>query len=80
VTQAILGLPQFRQSFGILFDGEYVIPAKWLLGWSGASLAGLAVGAIMAGFIAEKLGRKWSFMVAFSELSQHPGNWATLLT
>lgn len=35
----ILGIPEFRKDFGTLFNGDYVLSAKWQSAFSGAPVA-----------------------------------------
>ena len=35
----VLGIPRFRQDFGHLHEGDYVIPGNWQSAFSGAPLA-----------------------------------------
>ncbi|EOD51681.1 putative mfs hexose transporter protein [Neofusicoccum parvum UCRNP2] len=59
----VIGIPQFRKDFGNLYNGDYVIPANWQSAFSGAPVASTAVGALMAGQIADSIGRKRTIML-----------------
>ncbi|KAL1890755.1 hypothetical protein Sste5346_008080 [Sporothrix stenoceras] len=48
----------FRADYGIYYEGQYVIPAKWQLAFTAASLIGLIIGGIPATIIAKKWGRR----------------------
>ncbi|KAJ9611497.1 hypothetical protein H2200_004681 [Cladophialophora chaetospira] len=53
--------PAFQQKFGIPYPSQpsgYLIPATWQSGWSGASSGGDIVGVLLAGQIADWIGRK----------------------
>lgn len=39
----ILGIPEFRKDFGTLFEGNYVLAAKWQSAFSGAPVASYAL-------------------------------------
>ncbi|RDW87540.1 hypothetical protein BP5796_03234 [Coleophoma crateriformis] len=54
----VISIPQFRKDFGVLFEGNYVIPANWQSAFSGAPVASTAIGALTAGQIADWMGRK----------------------
>lgn len=58
----VIGIPQFRQDFGSLFDGSYVLDAKWQSAFTAAPTASFAVGALTCGFISDKIGRKYTIM------------------
>ncbi|KAB2569027.1 Maltose permease MAL31 [Lasiodiplodia theobromae] len=55
---SIIGIPQFRKDFGSYYEGDYVIPAHWQSAFSAAPVASTAIGALMAGQIADWMGRK----------------------
>ncbi|RDW73244.1 hypothetical protein BP6252_07151 [Coleophoma cylindrospora] len=54
----VISIPQFRKDFGTFYQGSYVIPANWQSAFSGAPVASTAIGALMAGQIADWMGRK----------------------
>ncbi|CAK7205136.1 hypothetical protein SEUCBS139899_007901 [Sporothrix eucalyptigena] len=54
----VISLPQFREDYGTYYEGEYVIPAKWQLAFTAASLIGLIIGGVPATIIAKKWGRR----------------------
>ncbi|KAI9764291.1 MAG: hypothetical protein M1840_008582 [Geoglossum simile] len=35
----VVGIPQFRQDFGVFYQNQWVIPAEWLLGFNGGGMA-----------------------------------------
>jgi MFS family permease len=55
----MLGLPKFKEDFGVWDDqlGAYTIPSSWQSVGSGTPVAGLAFGAVLSGFIGNRLGR-----------------------
>ncbi|KAJ9650159.1 hypothetical protein H2198_010521 [Neophaeococcomyces mojaviensis] len=59
----VLSIPQFRKDFGYFYQGSYVIDAKWQAAFSGAPTAATAVGAIIAGQVADWIGRKYTLML-----------------
>lgn len=61
----ILALPQFRRDYGREYKGDYVVPAEWQLGFTGASLIGLILGGICSGWMIAKSGRRFAMLVAF---------------
>ncbi|KIN09123.1 hypothetical protein OIDMADRAFT_48952 [Oidiodendron maius Zn] len=58
----VIGIPQFRQNFGSLYNGEYVLAAKWQSAFTAAPTASFAVGALTCGLISDTIGRKYTVM------------------
>ncbi|WYZ43296.1 hypothetical protein EsH8_VI_000995 [Colletotrichum jinshuiense] len=61
----VIGIPQFRKDFGSEFNGNYVLPAKWQSAYSGAPVASAVVGSIGAGYVADRIGRKWTYFISY---------------
>jgi MFS family permease len=58
-NNASLAMPSFFLYFGSIGpDGPY-LPSIWTSLWSSLSLAAQAIGAIVIGFVTDRLGRKW---------------------
>ncbi|TQN70385.1 Maltose permease MAL31, partial [Colletotrichum shisoi] len=67
-TQAggtVIGIPQFRKDFGSLFEDDYVLPAKWQSAYSGAPVASAVIGSLGAGYVADRIGRKWTYFISY---------------
>ncbi|KAF6802561.1 MFS hexose transporter [Colletotrichum sojae] len=62
---SILGIREFRKDFGSEFEGDYVLPAKWQSAYSGAPVASAVVGSIGAGYVADRIGRKWTYFLSY---------------
>ncbi|KAF9878323.1 MFS hexose transporter [Colletotrichum karsti] len=62
---SILGIREFRKDFGSPYNGDYVLPAKWQSAYSGAPVASAVVGSIGAGYIADLIGRKWTYFISY---------------
>ncbi|KAL0934641.1 MFS hexose transporter [Colletotrichum truncatum] len=62
---SILGIPQFRQDFGSEYNGDYVLPAKWQSAYSGAPVASAVIGSLGAGYVADIIGRKWTYLLSY---------------
>ncbi|KPM45283.1 hypothetical protein AK830_g1277 [Neonectria ditissima] len=60
----ILGIPRFREDFGYLHDGTYVLHANWQSAFSGAPMASAIFGCLGGGYLADKFGRKLMLQVA----------------
>ncbi|KAF4985724.1 hypothetical protein FDECE_16364 [Fusarium decemcellulare] len=61
----VIGIPQFRKDFGSEFAGDYVLPAKWQSAYSGAPVASAVIGSLGAGYIADRIGRKWTLFISY---------------
>ncbi|KAK1565997.1 MFS hexose transporter [Colletotrichum navitas] len=61
----VIGIPQFRKDFGTEFDGDYVLPAKWQSAYSGAPVASAVIGSLGAGYVADLIGRKWTYLISY---------------
>ncbi|OLN81363.1 Alpha-glucosides permease MPH3-like protein 4 [Colletotrichum chlorophyti] len=61
----VIGIPKFRKDFGSEFNGDYVLPAKWQSAYSGAPVASAVMGSLGAGYIADRIGRKWTLFVSY---------------
>ncbi|KAL3475235.1 general substrate transporter [Aspergillus californicus] len=61
-----LGMDRFHQDFGVYNDatGEWYIPSTWQSAATGTPTAGLAMGALVSGFIGNRIGRVKTFLVA----------------
>lgn len=53
-------VPKFIKDRGHCVDGKCTIPSSWLSAGSGTPNAGLAIGAIIAGPVIERLGRRYT--------------------
>lgn len=53
----VISLPQFRADYGYLYQGQYVVPARWQLAFTAASVIGLILGGPPAAYIAKRWGR-----------------------
>ena len=54
----VLSIPRWRQDYGYLWEGQYVVAAKWQLGFTAGSVLGLVVGGLATGFFAKRVGQK----------------------
>ncbi|KAM5341564.1 hypothetical protein ACJ41O_014595 [Fusarium nematophilum] len=61
----VIGIPQFRKDFGSEFNGDYVLPASWQSAYSGAPVASAVVGSLGAGYVADRIGRKWTLFISY---------------
>lgn len=61
----VLSIPQFRKDFGSPYDGGYVLSAAWQSAYSGAPVLSSIIGSLLSGWLADKIGRKWTFTVGY---------------
>ncbi|KAL3457558.1 general substrate transporter, partial [Aspergillus heterothallicus] len=54
----VLSIPQWRQDYGYLYQGAYVVSASWQLAFTAASMIGLVVGGAATGLVANRFGQK----------------------
>ncbi|KAL4809091.1 general substrate transporter [Aspergillus unguis] len=61
-----LGMARFARDFGVYnpSTGEYYIPSTWQSAATGSPTAGLALGAVVSGFIGNRIGRVKTFFVS----------------
>ncbi|RDI88384.1 hypothetical protein Vi05172_g970 [Venturia inaequalis] len=57
-VSSIVALPSFTAQYGVLHGKKNIIPAMWLGIWHAASPIGIMVGAMIAGLVQEKTGRR----------------------
>jgi hypothetical protein len=64
----IIGMVPFQKQFGVLDasnPASYIIPARYLGAWQGATQAGSLIGAFLAGYMMDSmLGRKKTIIIA----------------
>jgi hypothetical protein len=63
IVGTLPAVPGFQKDFGRLHDNQYIIPAHWISLWSALGPAGALAGAIMAGWIQDKIGRKFCLAI-----------------
>lgn len=61
-----LGIPSFRRQFGSFLneDAGYVVPANYTSAWAGASVGMQTIGAMLSGYLADKIGRRWCLRIS----------------
>ncbi|KAI1174551.1 general alpha-glucoside permease [Nemania sp. FL0916] len=65
VVGSYLAYPAFTSRFGKLApNGDYVIPASWQNGISGATNVGEIIGLQIAGFVSQRYGYRWTILSA----------------
>ncbi|KAJ5625946.1 MFS general substrate transporter [Penicillium lagena] len=66
VVGAIPSVPQFQRDYGEQFGPDknhYIIPSLWLSLWSALPSVGQMAGAIIAGSLQDRVGRRWPLAV-----------------
>lgn len=61
----VVSIAKFREDFGELFEGAYVVDAGWQLGWTGATLAGMIIGGFLASGGVNYLGRRITLGISY---------------
>ncbi|KAK9852440.1 hypothetical protein MYU51_008209 [Penicillium brevicompactum] len=64
ILGTITAVPYFKHEFGELYNGSYIIPASWLSVWSAIGPVGSMVGAVNAGWLQDRIGRRWSLALS----------------
>jgi SP family general alpha glucoside:H+ symporter-like MFS transporter len=59
-----VALPAFQQRYGVLVDGEHVIPTRWQSALFQAGQCGAFVGVFMAGPVTNRWGYRWTTIFA----------------
>ncbi|KAJ5218187.1 uncharacterized protein N7498_000286 [Penicillium cinerascens] len=60
ILGTITAVPYFRLEFGELYNDTYIIPSSWLSVWSAMSPLGSIISAPAAGWLQDRIGRRWS--------------------
>ncbi|KAM5372126.1 hypothetical protein ACJZ2D_007659 [Fusarium nematophilum] len=67
VAGALTSTPKFREDYGDPFDTgtsvSHIISADWLSIWAGVSQVTAIIGGFSVGYLADKVGRKWSQVI-----------------
>ncbi|KAF4978854.1 hypothetical protein FZEAL_4836 [Fusarium zealandicum] len=62
IVGAMTGIESFQRDYGTVFKGKQIIPGNWLSLWLALPPAGSAIGAVVGGWIQDRIGRKLSLM------------------
>ncbi|CAH0027035.1 unnamed protein product [Clonostachys rhizophaga] len=63
IVGAITGVDSFTTDYGAMIDGIQAIPGNWLTLWMALPPAGSALGAVVCGWMQDRIGRKFSLMI-----------------
>jgi SP family general alpha glucoside:H+ symporter-like MFS transporter len=68
IAASLVAIPKFREDYGEPFNTgssevAYIVSAKWLSAWAGASQMTAILGAAAVGYIADKIGRKYTNLI-----------------
>lgn len=55
----VISIPRFRQDFGHLVDGSYVLDGSWQSAITGGATAAFVIGCAIASYAVDYTGRKW---------------------
>ena len=59
----MISVPQFRQNFGYIYQGQPVLPASWQSGFNTISSVGQFFGGFMCSYCADRFGRRAALLV-----------------
>ncbi|KAF2728821.1 MFS general substrate transporter [Polyplosphaeria fusca] len=63
IVGSVTALPAFQYDFGVLYDGEWIIPSLWLSLWMAFGPLGQALGAIATGWLQDRFGRRLMLLI-----------------
>lgn len=64
ILGTITAVPYFKHEFGELYNSEYIIPSPWLSVWSSMSPLGSIISAPAAGWLQDRIGRRYSLALS----------------
>jgi hypothetical protein len=64
IVGTIPAVPGFQKDFGALHGDQYIIPAMWMSLWSALGPTGALIGAIIAGWVQDRIGRRRCLAIA----------------
>lgn len=64
IVGAITAVPGFQKDFGQLHGEKYILPAMWMSLWESLGPLGALIGAVSAGWIQDRIGRKLCLAIA----------------
>ncbi|KAJ5085497.1 hypothetical protein N7532_010268 [Penicillium argentinense] len=64
ILGTITAVPYFKREFGESYNDAYIIPAAWLSVWSAIAPIGSMLGAGTAGWLQDRIGRRWSLALS----------------
>ncbi|KEF58235.1 uncharacterized protein A1O9_06161 [Exophiala aquamarina CBS 119918] len=60
MSGSLAGLDQFKEAFGVYYQGEWIIASHWISLWDAAGPIGMLIGSLFGGWFQDKVGRKIS--------------------
>lgn len=64
IVGTIPAVPGFQRDFGAQHGDQHIIPAMWLSLWSSLGPAGALAGAVLAGWVQDRIGRRRCLAIA----------------
>jgi hypothetical protein len=58
LSNGVISVPSFQRDFGYEFENKYIISASWQIAFNTASSIGGFFGAIIAGYLADRIGKR----------------------
>ena len=62
IVGAIVSVDGFKEDYGTRHEGDLIIPVHWTSMWLGLPPVGTAVGAILGGWLQDRIGRRFSLL------------------
>lgn len=63
IISTLVAIPRFQRDFGNLYNGSYLIPAKWQSAFNLGVPVGQVLGSFSAGYPLERFGRRWTLAI-----------------
>jgi SP family general alpha glucoside:H+ symporter-like MFS transporter len=64
MSTSTISIATFQRDFGYEFEGEYIISSRWQIGFNSASYVGQSFGAIISGYMADRVGKRLTMGMA----------------
>ncbi|CAK7203092.1 hypothetical protein SEUCBS139899_005821 [Sporothrix eucalyptigena] len=63
IVSVVTAMPSFKEDFGEIYNGTYIIPSIWLALWNAMVQIGCMVGSLANGPLADRYGRRTTFSI-----------------
>jgi SP family general alpha glucoside:H+ symporter-like MFS transporter len=58
LSNGVISVPSFHRDFGYRFENKYIISASWQIAFNTTASTGSCLGAIVAEYLADKIGKR----------------------
>ncbi|KAK5948105.1 hypothetical protein OHC33_010853 [Knufia fluminis] len=62
----LAGMDQFKEDYGKFYEDEWIIPSQWMGLWNAGSPIGMMIGAVSAGSLQDRFGRRLTLALGSS--------------